>query len=368
MQSLLSNTTGNQNTASGYQSLYSNTTGYNNTASGYQSLRSNTTGYLNTASGFQSLYSNTTGADIVAVGTYALDANTTGHSNVAIGDDAMTDNSTGYQNVAVGRLALGDNTTATDNTAVGNEALRANTTGTRNLAVGPYALDANTTSTNSTAIGYQTLTQHTGSSGHLTAVGAYALFSETTGYYTTAVGYYAGSNLTSGYDNIIIGRNAQPTSATVSGECTLGTTTVTNLRCNDTTISSLSDERDKTNINDLPDSAGLELINKLRPVTFHWDRREWYDNGTPDGTKVKPDYHSWKANSGLKQGFIAQEVETAIAGEKCLEDSMVVTGTAEKKEFAPAHLLTNAIKAIQQLSAENKALLARIEALETPTA
>jgi len=67
----------------------------------------------------------------------------------------------------------------------------------------------------------------------------------------------------------------------------------------------------------------------------------------------------------MKQGFIAQEVQTAITGEKCLEDSMIVTNdNPDKLEFAPAHFLTNAIKAIQQLSAENEALLTRIEALE----
>ena len=108
----------------------------------------------------------------------------------------------------------------------------------------------------------------------------------------------------------------------------------------------------------------LELINKLRPVTYYWDRREWYEDGTPDGSKIKPEYRSWKANSGLKQGFIAQEVEAAISGEKCLEDSMIVTGTEDKKEFAPQHLLTNAIKAIQQLSAEVEILKSEIATLK----
>ena len=151
----------------------------------------------------------------------------------------------------------------------------------------------------------------------------------------------------------------------MSNEFTLGGTSITNLRCNDTSISSLSDQRDKAEILDLPDAAGLDLINSLRPVTYYWDRREWYDSGvTPDGSKIKRDYRSWKSNSGQRQGFIAQEVETAISGHKSLEDSMVVSGTADKKEFAPQHLLTNAIKAIQQLSAENTALIARIVALE----
>ena len=41
------------------------------------------------------------------------------------------------------------------------------------------------------------------------------------------------------------------TSATVGGEFVLGNNQVANLRCQDTSISSLSDERDKTNIVDI---------------------------------------------------------------------------------------------------------------------
>jgi len=42
----------------------------------------------------------------------------------------------------------------------------------------------------------------------------------------------------------------------------------------------------------------------------------------------------------------------------------VVSGTEDKKEFAPAHLLINAIKAIQQLSAEVETLKAEVATLK----
>ena len=48
-----------------------------------------------------------------------------------------------------------------------------------------------------------------------------------------------------------------PSSATASNEITSGNSNVTELRCADTTISSLSDARDKTDIIDLP--WGLNL-------------------------------------------------------------------------------------------------------------
>ena len=42
----------------------------------------------------------------------------------------------------------------------------------------------------------------------------------------------------------------------------------------------------------------------------------------------------------------------------------MVSGTSEKLEFAPAHFITPLIKAVQQLSEQNKQLIERIEVLE----
>jgi len=248
-------------------------------------------------------------------------------------------------------------------TAVGRWTLRAATAGSHNNAFGHSALYRSTSSTHNNAFGNDSLI-YTLTGSLNSAFGTRSLHYNNTGGDNSALGAYAGYYNTTGNDNTFLGESCFGTSATVSNEFTLGNSAVSNLRCNDTSISSLSDERDKTNITDLPDSAGLDLINALRPVTYNWDRREWYEDGVTDGSKVMPTYRSWKPNSGLKQGFIAQEVETAISGHKYLEDSQVVNGTEDKKEFAPQHLLTNAIKAIQQLSSENEALKIRLTALE----
>ena len=324
--------TANENVALGKNALKTNTSGWKNTALGYRALTGNTTGISNTAVGHNCAINVTTGNYNTAMGDYTLYDNITGYQNVAIGAYALQDTTTGYSNVAIGYNALQSGTTSSSNVAVGSDALGVQTSGLDNVAVGQASLNA-----------------------------------LTSGMRNTAIGRLSGLYVTTGDYNSYIGRFATGSSATASGEMTLGDTNVSNLRCNDTSISSLSDHRDKTNIQDIPDSAGIAFINKLRPVTYHWDRREWYDDGNPDGSKIKADWRRWKPNSGLKQGFIAQEVQTAISGEKCLEDSMIVTDdNPDKLEFAPQHLLTNAIKAIQQLSAENKALLARIEALENP--
>jgi hypothetical protein len=68
----------------GSGALNSNTTGNNNTASGYQALRNNTTGSANTATGQNALLSNTTGTQNTASGQGALRENTTGSGNTAI--------------------------------------------------------------------------------------------------------------------------------------------------------------------------------------------------------------------------------------------------------------------------------------------
>ena len=276
------------------------------------------------------------------------DATTPATNNYGLGSACLTAISGGHYNNGQGTKCLQGTSSGSSNTAMGHMAMRFNTTGSYNTAYGRDSLAYNTTGLYYTAVGYQALQNSNTANGR-----------------NVGIGGFAGQNFTTGADNSCIGYYAQPPSASSTGTFTLGNAQTTNLRCNDTSISSLSDERDKTNITDLPDTAGLELINKLRPVTFNWDRREWYEDGTPDGSKVKPNWRRWKPNSGLKQGFIAQEVQTAITGEKCLEDSMIVTNdNPDKLEFAPQNLLTNAIKAIQQLSAEVEILKSEIATLK----
>ena len=142
--------------------------------------------------------------------------------------------------------------------------------GSCNVAIGAAALCSTGSGHSNTAIGYTALLVNTGS-------------------FNTAVGVGAGDTITTGANNTLIGRDALPSSATVSDEFTLGDSNVTNLRCNDTSISSLSDLRDKENVEDIP--HGLDFINALRPVKFDWNRRD----GTAKGLK---DY-----------GFIAQELD-----------------------------------------------------------
>src|ERR1043166_213982 len=66
----------NRNTAEGKDALFSLTTGEDNTALGFQALYNGTTTGGNTAVGSGALFSNTDGSDNTAVGYQALYSNT----------------------------------------------------------------------------------------------------------------------------------------------------------------------------------------------------------------------------------------------------------------------------------------------------
>jgi hypothetical protein len=231
-------------------------------------------------------------------------------------------NTTGYNNTAVGRQALRANTIGNQNSAFGNEALVNNTTGSANTAVGTFALLNNTTGANNVA------------------VGQYSLSALTNGGGNTAVGTNAGSNTTTGNYNSSIGWDAKPSSATVSGEFTLGDANVNNLRCNDTSISSLSDGRDKTDVIDSP--YGLDFLNAIKVRQYKWATREG------------------NAKDGLTRlGFIAQEL-LEVAGQDNDVLDLVYEENPDRLEAKYGNLIPVLAKAIQELSAKVAELEAKV--------
>jgi hypothetical protein len=116
---LLSNATGNDNTATGRSALYNNTIGNDNTATGRSALYNNTIGNDNTATGRSALYNNTTGINNTAGGSSSLYSNTSGYFNTAYGSSALGSNSTGHHNTAVGYLADNNSSNLSYNTLIG---------------------------------------------------------------------------------------------------------------------------------------------------------------------------------------------------------------------------------------------------------
>ena len=129
-----------------------NSTGDKNTAMGYQSFALNTTGANNTAVGYWALVNNTTASNNTAVGTEALRQNTTGNKNVAVGSEALRDNITTSRCTAVGYQALRESESDA-NTAIGNEAGLVISNGDHNTVVGNEALKSNTSGASNVAVG-----------------------------------------------------------------------------------------------------------------------------------------------------------------------------------------------------------------------
>lgn len=302
------------------------TVGSMNSGFGANTLSSLTTGSWNTALGYNCLNANTSGNYNTAIGHFVMNFNTTGSFNLAIGGQTLYNNISGVGNVGVGYYALLNNITGGSNTALGTNALEENTSGSDNVAIGKSTLNLNET-------GFRN-----------TAVGTTALYNSL-GAYNTALGYDAGTNVTTGTNLTLIGNNSEPSSGTTQNQVTLGNNSVTSLRCNVQTITSLSDARDKKNIAQL--TLGLDFIMHLKPRQFNWDRREWYENKTADGSKME---------SEPTAGFIAQELDSAQNEFNADWLKLVLKDNPEKWEATYGNLLPVIVKALQELKIENDRL------------
>jgi hypothetical protein len=132
----------------GSTALVTNSTGNGNTAIGATTLTTNTTGFINTAVGIYGLVSNTTGSENTAVGGAALFHNTTGNQNTANGDGALITNVSGSRNTAIGYSADVISDALVNTTVIGYNAKVAasNTVQIGNTAVTDvYIGDPNTT-------------------------------------------------------------------------------------------------------------------------------------------------------------------------------------------------------------------------------
>jgi hypothetical protein len=222
----------------------------------------------------------------------------------------LTNNTTGSENVAIGYNALFSATTASENVAIGLDALESVTTGGGNTAIGEKA-------------GYQL----------------------TTGSTNVYVGIQAGRNHNTGSNSVFIGNDPIPTTGDMDDQIILGNSSTGAIRCQVQTISSLSDERDKTEIID--SVYGLDVINSLKARQFKWNIR------------VDPEamYPVSRNNGKVELGFVAQEINTAL-GDKNDVIKMVDNTNPDRLDASYGRLIPVLVKAIQELSAEVTALKA----------
>ena len=327
-------------TAVGVSALKELTAGSRNTAVGNLALRDNTTAANSTAVGYNSLAVNN-GAQNQAFGAFALDANTTGIYNTAVGYAAIGANVSGNYNVAVGgRNILTSCVSGIGNVAVGGYVtLSSVDDGDYNVGIGYFAGQDLEGGSNSVLVGRSAGLNIVDADSNV-CVGALSGDDIVSGATNTTLGYNAGIGLTTGSFNTLVGRSAAPSAAGVDNEITLGDANVATLRCQQTSITALSDARDKDEIQDL--SLGLDYIQQVRPVEFVWQMR---DGAVTD----KKDF-----------GFIAQEMMAVEDANDAEWVSSVLRTNPERLEVAPAQLLPIAVKAIQELSAQLDELKAKV--------
>lgn len=303
------NTDGQSNSFVGRNAGLFNTEGDQNSFFGESAGLSNTLGNNNVSVGFRAGFSNTVGSNNTFVGAYAGEANgnssenaffgyragyrTISDGNAFFGTDAGLDNTSGYQNSFFGSRAGFRNTTGINNTFVGVGAGSSNTTGAGNAFVGMIAGQNNTVGISNAFVGES------------------AGYGNTSGFNNAFFGRYSGDTNVSGHNNTVIGADADVLSgdlsfataiganavASTSNSITLGrsngadlvripgalallelsTGGITPLCRNAFSLAATcsSSARYKSNIARF--GRGLDVIRRLRPVSFTWK-----DGGIPD--------------------------------------------------------------------------------------
>ena len=360
------NNEGRTNTAIGTNSLETGTTVKNSTAIGTDALKSSKNGSFNVAVGDSAMQQNVNGNSNTAIGSGSLKNSTTASFNVAIGRDTLSNNINGNSNTAIGINALRDNIATSFNVAIGANTMANHIQGASNLAIGRDCLANQNTGTGNIALGQRALRNNDGVSNNIgigtdagrnistgsqnIAIGRSSQSGGTgTGNSNTTLGFQAGQTLY-GNNNLLLGSATNPSAQSVSNEITLGNGGISKLRCAVTSITSLSDERDKTDIKPL--EYGLDFVNQLKPKEFVWNQRVEYGiDYDEEDNEIEVELPN--RNRGKKDfGFIAQDVQ------KVDDDTLrlVSDDNPEKLELSYGKLVPILVKAIQELQAEVNAL------------
>jgi len=203
----------------------------------------------------------------------------------------------------------------------------------------------------------------------------------------------AGHNTAYGFSNLILGNNL---STAANGSHTHGfnstnffgqTGNIASSAANSAVLAhnleqSHSDERLKESITDI--TLGLDFINRLQPRDFEW-KSSYLDYLYEEDESHTDELNAKKikrktAEGNTRQGFIAQEVKTAVFeetgsnnafsgvmfGDYSDYDSTISSdaddiGRIDAEKFVPV-----LVKAVQQLSAKIDVLEARVDELENP--
>jgi hypothetical protein len=256
---------------------------------GFGAGSANTNGFANTFVGLDAGAANTTGSLNSFFGSLAGDANVDGNSNSFFGQQAGWKNTSGSSNSFFGASAGFNNTTGPSNSFFGGSAGASNATGGINAFFGLHAGSANVSGNGNTFLGSSA--GDTNASGSFnTAVGWNADVGANNLTYATAIG--AGAKVSTsntielgrpgGFDTVYIPGRVQINSLGAAGTTSLCRNAVNQIS---TCSSSL---RYKTNIK--PFDFGLNLVNRLKPISFDWKEGGMKDFGlgAEDVAAVEP--------------------------------------------------------------------------------
>jgi hypothetical protein len=319
----------------------------------------------------------------VIVGAIPVFSNTSG-SDLSSNSSLYIENSNNIKIPGDIRIGRGKGNVTGHSLAIGTATLANNTDGLYNIAVGGYALTACTTGLSNTAVGSGALMDCT-IGDHNTGVGGAAFRYFVDGSYCTAIGANAMNAITSSLNSTAIGSNSQVSG---SNQVQLGNSSTTTYVFG--TVQNRSDVRDKTDVRNT--ILGLDFIKSLRPVDYRWDMREDYKPVAPqdlgmeatdeqkasyqaeiktwlDACKLKNITHNGtKKRNRFHHGLIAQEVK-AVLTQKGIDfggyQDHSISGGDDVLSLGYDQFIAPLIKAVQELSAQNEALIARISALES---
>jgi hypothetical protein len=428
--------------AGGFDALVSNTAGNNNTASGVSALQNNATGSNNTAAGYSAGGNLVTGSNDIDLGDYNPN---TGQSDDAAGESntiriggnstqtatyiagvygaASTDpaatlmyidhtghvvtSSTAPVMLATSEISLPATSSGTsgvleiggiaflsapgtDNTFVGG-AGNVVLTGSYNTAGGFQALHSDTSGENNTASGFQALYSNGSGYGN-TASGEGALALNTTGYYNTAMGSSALYSNTGGANNLAAGFFAGSNLTTGSNNIDLGDSTLSAFvddmagESNTIRIGELSTQtaayiagiyNQSYNANDSPAAVFIDSTGKLGTMSVTPSSRQFKKDIKPmaDASDVilslkpvtfqyiKPEYDP---RGGREFGLIAEEVDKICPDLVAHNKDGAIYGI--RYDAINAMLLNEFLKQHQRVEQQDRTIAQQQKAIEELTA
>jgi hypothetical protein len=312
------------NTILGYTAggLYTTSSANNNSAIGFGAGRG-TTARNKVSLGYKAGFLSYGGSNNVLVGSLVGAANYFGSDSVIIGQNAGYFTQYGSVGIGAGALRTGTNSSSV---GIGTLAICNSGNKTTMTAIGNGAGFTNT-GANTVFVG--DLAGGSAGGGGSVAVGACAgRFGTNTN--TTQIGFYAyDGNYNS--NRFVIGKYGH-TSAYIY-----------------VAWSNVSDSRDKSDVDNLPNNLGLNFIRKLRPVSFKFDFRREYmykcgcEFGEKDGTLKRTE---------TNYGFLAQQIEESAQELNVKFDGVSYDEYNDGYTLKTLELLSPIVKAIQELNNE----------------